>query len=97
MIGRALIGDPGLLCGTTREALKAFHDDLMEEYILVFGSARNAMFRLKENWGFLHLRFENTEKLWKNLRKTTDINEYRSITSEIFQTLPLAEELQVRW
>ena len=99
MIGRALIGDPGLICpqGTTREALKAFHDELMEEYIVVFGSARNAMFRLKENWGFLHLRFENTEKLWKNLRKTTDINEYRSITNEIFQTLPLAEELQVHW
>ena len=99
MIGRALIGDPGLLApgGTTREQLKAFHDDLMEEYIVVFGSARNAMFRLKENWGFLHLRFENTDKLWKNLRKTTDINEYKSITNEIFQTLPLAPQLQVRW
>ena len=99
MIGRALIGDPGLLSpeGTTRENLKAFHDDLMEEYIVAFGSARNAMFRLKENWGFLHLRFENTEKLWKKLRKTTDIDEYRSITSEIFQTLPLAENLQVNW
>ena len=99
MIGRALIGDPGLLSenGTTREALKAFHDDLMEEYIVAFGSARNAMFRLKENWGFLHLRFENTEKLWKKLRKTTDIDEYRSITNEIFHTLPLAEELQVNW
>ena len=99
MIGRALIGDPGLLApgGTTREQLKAFHDELMEEYIVVFGSARNAMFRLKENWGFLHLRFENTDKLWKNLRKTTDINEYKSITNEIFQTLPLAPQLQVRW
>ena len=99
MIGRALIGDPGLLDsrGTTRESLKAFHDDLMEAYIEAFGSARNAMFRLKENWGFLHLRFTDTEKLWKKLRKTTDIGEYRSITNEIFQTLPLAEELQVNW
>lgn len=99
MIGRALIGDPGLLSegGTGREALKAFHDELMEEYIVAFGSARNAMFRLKENWGFLHLRFENTEKLWKKLRKTTDIEEYRAITAEIFHTLPLAETLQVNW
>ena len=99
MIGRALIGDPGLLSenGTTQESLKAFHDDLIEEYIVAFGSARNAMFRLKENWGFLHLRFEDTDKLWKKLRKTTDIDEYRSITSEIFHTLPLAEELQVNW
>ena len=99
MIGRALIGDPGLLTpgGTTAKQLQAFHDELMEEYIVAFGSARNAMFRLKENWGFLHLRFENTEKLWKRLRKTTDIDEYKSITNEIFHTLPLAEELQVTW
>ena len=99
MIGRALIGDPGLLCpaGTTAKQLQAFHDELMEEYIVAFGSARNAMFRLKENWGFLHLRFENTDKLWKKLRKTTDIDEYKSITNEIFHTLPLAEELQVSW
>ncbi len=99
MIGRALIGDPGLLSpeGADREKLQAFHDDLMEEYIAAFGSARNAMFRLKENWGFLHLRFENTDKLWKRLRKTTDINEYKAITNEIFHTLPLAEQLQVNW
>ena len=99
MIGRALIGDPGLLCpeGTTAEKLQAFHDELMEEYIVAFGSARNAMFRLKENWGFMHLRFDNTDKLWKKLRKTTDIDEYKAITNGIFQTLPLAEELRVNW
>ena len=99
MIGRALIGDPGLLTpgGTTAKQLQAFHDELMEEYIVVFGSARNAMFRLKENWGFLHLRFDDTDKLWKRLRKTTDIEEYKSITREIFHTLPLAEQLRVNW
>ena len=99
MIGRALIGDPGLLDpnGTTAGQLQAFHDELMEAYIEAFGSARNAMFRLKENWGFLHLRFENTDKLWKRLRKTTDINEYKAITNEIFHTLPLAESLQANW
>ena len=99
MVGRALIGDPGLLCpdGTTAKKLQAFHDELMEEYIASFGSARNAMFRLKENWGFLHLRFDDTDKLWKKLRKTTDINEYKAITNEIFHTLPLAEELRVNW
>ena len=99
MIGRALIGDPGLLCqsGTTAEKLQAFHDELMEEYIVAFGSARNAMFRLKENWGFLHLRFDDTDKLWKKLRKTTDIEEYKSITREIFHTLPLARQLRANW
>ena len=99
MVGRALIGDPGMLCGngTSAETLKAFHDELMEEYIRAFGTARNAMFRMKENWGFLHKRFENTDKLWKKLRKTTDIDEYMAITAEIFHTLPLAPELRADW
>jgi len=99
MIGRALIGDPGLLspAGTDTKQLKAFHDELMAEYIRVFGTARNAMFRLKENWGFLHKRFEDTDRLWKKLRKTTDYTEYMAITTEIFQTLPLADSLRVDW
>ena len=98
MIGRALIGDPGMLAeGTTAKQLKDFHDALTEEYVRIFGSARNAMFRLKENWGFLHLRFEGSEKLWKLLRKTTDIEEFMSITAEIFETLPLADHLKANW
>ena len=99
MLGRALIGDPGMLSPekNTPENLKAFHDALLEEYISVFGSARNAIFRLKENWHFLYLRFDDSEKLWKRLRKTTDIDEYRSITSEIFHTLPLSPTLRADW
>ena len=99
MIGRALIGDPGMLMpeGTSREVLKAFHDELVEEYIRVFGSARNAMFRMKENWSLLHKRFDDTDRLWKKLRKTTDYAEFMAITTEIFQTLPLAEALRADW
>ena len=37
------------------------------------------------------------EKLGKQLRKTTDVNVYKSITSEIFHTLPLAKELRADW
>ena len=99
MIGRGLIGDPGMLTpgGTTAQALEAFHRDLTEEYIAVFGSPRNAMFRLKENWHHLICRFEGGEKLYKRLRKTTDIQEFASITTEIFRTLPLAPRLMPDW
>ncbi len=99
MLGRGLIGDPGMLTpgGTTKESLKAFSDELLEEYMVVFGGARNAMFRMKENWSFLHHRFEDSEKLWKQLRKTTDLGEYRAITAEFFATLPLADKLQAEW
>lgn len=90
MIGRGLVADPGMLSGgTDRKALEAFLNALLEEYTEAFGGSRNAMFRLKENWGFLHDRFEGCDRLWKKLRKTTDLEEYKRITAEIFHTLPL--------
>ena len=92
MIGRGLVADPGLLCGGTDvKALEQFMNALLEEYTVSFGGARNAMFRLKENWGLLHPRFEGVDKLWKRLRKTTDLEEYKAITAEIFHTLSLKD------
>lgn len=89
MIGRGLIADPGMFSGMDAARLEAFHNALLEEYTVSFGGSRNAMFRLKENWHFLITRFQGSEKLWKRLRKTTDIQEFRSITGEIFHTLPM--------
>ena len=90
MIGRGLVADPGLLCGGTDVAkLEQFMNALLEEYTVAFGGSRNAMFRLKENWGMLHPRFEGVDKLWKKLRKTTDLEEYKSLSAEIFHTCPL--------
>ena len=90
MIGRGLVADPGMLCpeGTGVKTLEAFHDALLEEYLVLFGGSRNAMFRLKENWSYLLPGFQNSEKLAKQLRKTTDLGEYRAIVSRIFHTLP---------
>ena len=94
MIGRGLIGDPGMLTpgGTKREVLAAYLQELLETYLVLFGGSRNAMFRMKEHWGMLIHKFENNEKLAKALRKTTDIGEFRSITSQILQTLPIKSE-----
>jgi len=99
MIGRGLIGDPGMLVpgGTTVEALEAFHDALLEEYLLLFGGSRNAMFRLKEHWRYLLCRFDDSEKLGKQLRKTTDLQEYKSIVFQILHTLPLSDTLRADW
>ena len=90
MLGRGLVADPGMLCGGTDVAkLKAFHHSLLERYTEAFGGSRNAMFRLKENWHYLYPQFEDSEKLWKKLRKTTDVREFVAITEEIFATLTL--------
>ena len=99
MIGRGLIGDPGMLFpgGTTVCLLEEFMEALLEEYCIVFGSVRNAMFRLKENWRHLLCLFEDSDKLGKQLRKTTDEQQYRQIVSQILHTLPLRQSLQPDW
>ena len=99
MLGRGLVGDPGMLVpgGTTVSALEGFMDELLEEYALVFGSRRNAMFRLKENWHLLCCRFEGSEKLTKRLRKTTDYDDFRAITKQLLHTCPLAPQLTPDW
>lgn len=99
MIGRALIGDPGMLSctGTTPELLEQFHEELLDQYTIAFGGSRNAMFRLKENWRHLLCKFENSEKLGKALRKATDLAQYKSIIQEIIHTLPMRETLLADW
>ncbi len=91
MMGRGLVSDPGMLIpgGTTAEQLEQFHNALFEEYAIAFGNARNAMTRLKESWHYLELRFEDNPKIFKRLRKATDVAEFRSIATEIFLTLPM--------
>ena len=97
MIGRGLIGNPAMLEPGGQKRLESFHDELLETYIAEFGGARNAMFRMKENWRHMICMFDGNEKLWKKLRKCTDVNEYRSIVREIFHGLPMHEELQADW
>ena len=87
MLGRGLIADPGMLCPERNNAenLEAFHDELLEAYIETFGGARNAMFRMKENWRHMLCKFEGSEKLGKH------------ITPEIFHTLPVRKEIVPDW
>ncbi len=90
MIGRGLIACPWMCSGDPDAGiLEVFMEELLDRYTAEFGGPRNAMFRMKENWGFLHTRFEDSDKLWKKLRKTTDVREFRSITRELFHSCRL--------
>ena len=99
MLGRGLIGDPGMVTesGATAAQLEQFTTLLLERYTEAFGSARNAMFRMKENWRHLLCKFDDSEKLGKKLRKTTDIDEFKAITAEIYQKCPLRQNLKAEW
>lgn len=85
MIGRGLIARPDMLSDTAADGqtLIAFYEELLQAYLSAFGGSRNAMFRLKEHWHYLLPCFADSEKLGKKLRKTTDLEEYRTISREI--------------
>lgn len=97
MIGRGLIGDPGMITNsTTPQLLEAFTGELLEHYIEAFGGARNAMFRMKEHWRYLICKFDQVDKLAKQLRKTTDIAEFKTITHRILQECPIRDKPDTR-
>ena len=98
MIGRGLVADPGMLCGgTNRETLKAFLNELSDTYCRVFESKRNAIYRMKDNWHYLICLFEGSEKLWKEMRKSTDYDRFMAIANEIIETLPMRDHPEIIW
>ena len=98
MIGRGLIADPGMLCGgTDRDTLDAFLTELADTYCVIFGSKRNAIYRLKDNWHYLIALFEGSDKHWKELRKSTDYDRFCAITHEIIHTLPMKKNWEPTW
>ena len=98
MIGRGLIADPGMLRGgTDRDTLEAFLTELADTYCVLFGSKRNAIYRLKDNWHYLIALFEGCDKHWKELRKSTDYDRFCAITHEIIHTLPMKKRWEPTW
>jgi len=97
MLGRGLIGDPALARkasgGSASDigSLRAFHDQLFEDYSIAFKSRKNAMMRMKELWFYLIGLFEDNGKAAKALRKASDPNVFDAHVNEIFSTLPLRQ------
>ena len=98
MIGRGLVADPGMLAGSTdRQTLKDFLSELSDTYCIVFESKRNAIYRMKDNWHYLISLFEGSEKLWKEMRKSTDYDRFMAIANEIITTLPMRTHPEISW
>ena len=98
MIGRGLVADPGMLAGSTdRQTLKAFLSELSDTYCIVFESKRNAIYRMKDNWHYLISLFEGSDKLWKEMRKSTDYDRFMAIANEIITTLPMRAHPEISW
>ena len=95
MIGRGLFANPALIAelkgismdkAELRERLKNWHDEILSGYLSIFSGEKDAMFRMKEIWAYMHGLFSDSEKLWKKIKKCQTLNDYKSIVRMAFDS-----------
>lgn len=98
MIGQGLLANPALVrqvkggAPPDRETLRVFHKALFEGYCHLFGSAHNAMMRMKELWPYLIRLFSNSAPAAKALRKAREPRQFLQAADAVFQDLALLPE-----
>ena len=103
MLGRGVIANPGLIrqirsgLKTDKKALRAFHDEVLEEYRSLFGEDKNALFRMKEMWIYMIHLFTNHEKYAKKIRKAQSLAEYRCAADALFFEQELLPDGPEKW
>lgn len=91
MLGRGLIANPGLaeeLRGGSpadKERLRAFHDQIMDDYTALDFGDRNVLFKMKELWVYMQDQFPDSAKLVKKIKKATNRKDYEKAVDEMFQ------------
>lgn len=95
MIGRGLMADPALIrklkggAGADAETLRAFFSELYESYCVRFGSAHNAMSRMKGLWFYAIHLFDDTQRYARRIAKARYPSDYEALMRTLFGDLPL--------
>ncbi len=91
MIGRGILANPGLL-GEIKEnivldksILKEFHDEIFINYRKTFNEDKNAIYRMKELWGYMIYIFSDNKKYIKRIKKSQKIEEYNEAVLDLFR------------
>ncbi|AYF53503.1 tRNA-dihydrouridine synthase family protein [Clostridium botulinum] len=91
MIGRGILANPGLINEIKedktldKKVLKEFHDEVLNNYRELFNEDRNAMFRMKELWGYMIYIFSDNKKYAKKIRKAQNLRDYNQAVSSLFR------------
>lgn len=90
MLGRGILANPALLNEIkgeeviNKEILRKFHDEIFSNYKEVFNEERNAMFRMKELWGYMIYMFSNNKKYAKQIKKAQKTVDYNQAVISLF-------------
>lgn len=91
MLGRGILANPGLIGEIkenkflTKETLNDFHDELFENYTILLNEDKNAMYRMKELWGYMSHIFTNNKKYYKKIKKAQKAKDYKEAVSRLFE------------
>ena len=90
MLGRGILANPALMNEILnnefmdKKVLKEFHDEIFNKYREVFNEDRNAMFRMKELWGYMIYMFSNNKKYAKKIKKAQKVVDYNQAVTSLF-------------
>lgn len=90
MFGRGIIANPGLMdsiknnTNLDKKVLKNFHDEILNTYIEVYNEEKNAIFRMKELWGYMIYIFSDNKKYAKKIKKAQRLSDYNAAVLSLF-------------
>ncbi|MDD5343687.1 MAG: tRNA-dihydrouridine synthase family protein [Smithella sp.] len=97
MIGRGLIANPFLAekikfdtekpYDAKIKIMKAFHDNLFDEYLKILSGPSHITNKMKEIWTYMGDFFENGEKIKKKINKTHHRDNYVDVVNKVFDEL----------
>ena len=91
MLGRGILANPGLIgeikdnIFISKETFKEFHDEIFENYTILLNEDKNAMYRMKELWGYMSHIFTDNKKYYKKIKKAQKAKDYRQAVSSLFE------------
>lgn len=91
MIGRGILANPGLLdeikesIFLDKEKLKEFHNEIFMNYRKVFNEDKNAIYRMKELWGYMIYIFSDNKKYIKKIKKSQKLEDYNEAVLSLFR------------
>ncbi|HEX9026934.1 MAG TPA: diguanylate cyclase, partial [Clostridium sp.] len=71
--------------------LKDFHDEILNKYIELFNEDRNAIFKMKELWGYMIYIFSDNKKYAKKIKKSQKLSDYKEAVSSLFMEQEIIE------
>lgn len=86
MIGRGMLANPALAreikggAQLSMEELKAFHNRIYEAYKDYLSGEASVLHKMKELWNYWIVNFEDSDKLFKKIKKSQNLKDYEEAT-----------------